>query len=93
MLLEKTPVMSLPRKRKTRRFLCILQAVTARPRKVKRTLKINAFFLPCRSAYSPKIGAPRNCPREKAIKKNPRIAVLVSGEKSEENILLSVSRK
>src|SRR3989344_648191 len=55
----------------------MLHAVNISPIRVQNTLKIKAFFLPWRSAYSPRIGAPKNCPKENAIRNNPRMAARV----------------
>ncbi len=92
-LLEKRPVKSLPAKRSQRTRAPILQAVIPKPTRVKNTLTASAFFRPLRSAYSPRIGAPRNCPREKAVRKQLRIVVRVASDTSRENKTFSGSRK
>ncbi len=92
-LLAKNPVMRRPRKSPLRKNIFMLHAVRTSPANVKKTLIIRAFFLPLRSAYSPIKGAPRNCPKENAIKKIAKIAALSSWETELGKRGVCVSRK
>src|SRR3990167_6232455 len=90
-LLAKSPVRRRPAKRSQRTCAPILHAVTPNPTRAKKTLIASALLRPLRSAYSPSTGAPRNCPKGKAIRKSPNILIRVACEISFEKMMLSPS--
>ena len=51
-----------------------------RPKKVQVMVVRSVFLRPYLSANSPMMGAPINCPREKAMRKRPRIIARVGSD-------------